>query len=380
LQLGEALFVRHGFAGVRKNRLRRNPAHDPRFGHAVIPLASRSRFHRNVSASNMINAEDQALLNFVDAQLSEHGGNVEIDPGAWLLFAVAAADQTANTLAQSLLAGAPFASDSGVSEDDQWVLYHVDSANRAAAMHWLNDLPHFIRGEIRPVAPTYRALIQDIINSNMPHRLAQKLAEDHAAGIVTAGTIRETSVVRALLDRLHQREPLFFSAFQSLLNQHLIDMIVLHQQVIAEDVGLANEIVTGSLSRDPFLQTRQNAAVDIRNQLLRFQIINPLDQQKNLAIPNPYAPYLEVVGAGDQITAPIDGANVNFSRDQFVAAIHAIRRNLYRGQAFSGFDTQVPWMREEIAYPFRFIKQRLDSRRDLAPLDGLYMLERAVEV
>ena len=55
------------------------------------------------------------------------------------------------------------------------------------------------------------------------------------------------------------------------------------------------------------------------------------------------------------------------------------RRNLYRGDEFKSIDTQVPWMREEIAYSFRFIKQRLDSRRDLGTMDGLYMLERAVE-
>ena len=36
-------------------------------------------------------------------------------------------------------------------------------------------------------------------------------------------------------------------------------------------------------------------------------------------------------------------------------------------------------MTEEIAPSFRFIKQRLEYRRNLAPIDGLYMLDRAAD-
>ena len=35
-------------------------------------------------------------------------------------------------------------------------------------------------------------------------------------------------------------------------------------------------------------------------------------------------------------------------------------------------------MNEEISYPFRFIKQQLDLNRNIAPMDWLFMLERAV--
>jgi hypothetical protein len=185
--------------------------------------------------------------------------------------------------------------------------------------------------------------------------------------------------VRSLLDRLHQREPLFFAAFLTLLTHQLIDLVVLLRQLIPEDVALKNEIVMGGLSRDPFLQSRQDAAAEIRNLLLRFQLINPIDQQKNTAITNPYAVFLEVVADGEQISAPIDGSVVTVPRKNFLAAIHTTRRNLYRGEDFATFDTQALWMTKDIAYAFRFLKQRVDTHRELTALDTLYMLERAIE-
>jgi hypothetical protein len=165
---------------------------------------------------------------------------------------------------------------------------------------------------------------------------------------------------------------------RTLLNHHLVDMLVLHRQLLPEDVALKNEIVSGGLSRDPFLQTRQDATIEIRNTLLRFQLINPIDQHKNVSIANPYAVFLEVVCAHGDVIAPIDGAAVTIPRSDFLDALHSIRRNLYRGEQFSSFDTQSPWITPKIAYPFRFIKQRVESRPDLAVLDTLYMLERAV--
>ncbi len=324
-------------------------------------------------------SDDQRLQDFLVAQTRDHGGQVEIDGGLWTLFAVPAADEGANLLARSLLEGAVFAHHEGSSEDDAWTLYCVDAANRSDAVHWLDDLNKVVAGEIRPLSQAQRDLIAELGTSKMPHRVAQQLGELHANGEITAGLIRQPASVRALLDRLHQMEPLFFSAFQQLLTHHLIDMVVVLQQMIPEDVRLKNDIVKAGLSRDPFLQSRQDAAAEIRSLLMRFHVINPLDQQKNVAITNPYAAYLEVVRTGDQLTMPVDGTNITVPRENFLATIHAIRRNLYRGEEFRSFDTQAPWITKETAYPFRFIKQQLDTHRELTPMDGLYMLERAVD-
>lgn len=322
--------------------------------------------------------DDKSVLEFLRPQWREHGGHAELEPGLWTLFAVPTADVAANTLAAGLLAEAAFAHDGGHSDDDQWTLYYVDTANRVAAVHWLEDLVRLVAGEIRPVRPEHRALINEVAGAEAPHRLAQKLVELHTRNELGAGSILEPAVVRALLDRLHNREPLFFSAFRALLASHLFDMVVLLRQLITEDVELKNEIVRGGLSRDPFLQSRQDAAAEIRNVLIRFHVINSLDQHKNTAIANPYAAYLELVHAGDEITASIDGKVVTLPRPSFLHAIHGIRREVSKGGEVGSLDTQAPWMREEIAYSFRFIKQRLASRRDLTALDGLYMLERAV--
>jgi hypothetical protein len=259
------------------------------------------------------------------------------------------------------------------------MIYYVDSANRAEAVHWLEDLGVVTAGEIRPISPAQRALITELIASKTPHRPAQQFVERHARGEIGAGALFEPATVRSLLDRLHLHEPLFFSAFHALLADQAVDLVVLLQQLIPEDIAAVNEIVQGALSRDPFLQKRQDAAADIRNLLIRYHVINPMDQQKNTAITNPYAALMDVRRTGDQISTPIDGNQVNVPRRNFTGAIRAIRRNLYRGGAFESFHTQLPWINEEIAYSFRFIKSRLESRRDLPVMDGLFMLERAVE-
>lgn len=323
--------------------------------------------------------DDQTLLKFLEAQVREHGCTAELDGGLWVLFAVAAADLEANALASALLRDAPFAHDAGLSHDDQWMIYFVDTANRWPATQWLEDLAKLTAGEIRPVPAAPRALARELCSSDKPHRLAQQLAGLHERGEIHAGLYREPALVRTLLDRLHQHEPLFFAAFLNLLNHQLIDLVVLLRQLLPEDVAAVNDLLRSGLSADPFLQTRQDAAAEIRSTLLRFHLINPIDQQKNTAIKNPYAVHLEVVSEGDRIIAPIDGTAVTVSRINYINAIRAIRRNLYRGADFGSFDTQAPWMNEAIAYPFRFIKQRVDSHRELTPLDALYMLERAVE-
>jgi len=325
-----------------------------------------------------VNLADPRLPDFLATQIHQAGGNVELDPGLWLLFVVAARDEDTNALARELLAEVSFAHDSGMSHDDQWMLYYIDTANRAAAIHWLEDARKLVTGEIRPVGPEHRALIRELVSSTMPHRVAQRLVVLHLRDQLGAGSVVDPATVRALIDRLHQREALFFSAFQLLLSNHLIDMVVLLQKLIAEDVELLNEIMRGGRSSDPILRTRQDAAAAIRHLLTRFHVINPLDQHKNSEVSNPYAAFLEIVRDGDRITTSIDGTVTTVLRDKFLHAIRTTRRQLYLGQQFDAFDTQVPWMTDDIAYPFRFIKQRLGTRRDLAPLDGLYMLERAL--
>lgn len=324
--------------------------------------------------------EDPRLPDFLREQIRKHGGRVEVDAGFWLLFVLPFDDELTNSLARTLLAEVKFSHHAGVSDDDRWMLYYVDTASRAEAMHWLVDLQARISGEARPVSPAHRALLLELVASPAPHRIAQRLAELHTRDEIPAGAVFEPVLVRAMLDRLHAMEPLFFAAFQTVLTNHLVDMVALLQQVISEDLTLKNDIVKAGLSRDPFLQSRQNAAAEIRNHLIHFHVINPLDQQKNSAIKNPYAAYLELLRTGDDISAPLDGTALTLTRRTFVAAIHAIRRNLYRGDLFENFDTQAPWMHEEIALPFRFIKQQLAAHPELSKLDGLYMLERAIAV
>ncbi len=326
-----------------------------------------------------MNPEKKRLVEFLEPQMREHGGNLEIAAGVWSLFAVPVADAEGNATARALLADATFAHNTGGSEDDQWIVYFVDTATRATAIHWLENRYRMLLGRIRPVSPEHRALIRDVAGSNMPHRLAQRLTELQARGEITVGCVDEAPVVRALLDRLHVREPLFFSAFLALLTNHLIDLIVLLQQILAEDLKLTNEIVKGSLSGDPFIQSRQDAAAAMRNYLVRFHVINPLDQEKNTAIRNPYSAYMDVFRDNDQITALVDGSSISLKGESFIEAIHSIRAALYDGEHFEQMSTQAPWMREDLAYSFRFIKQRLDSRREHPPMDALFMLERAME-
>lgn len=326
-----------------------------------------------------MDSNDKSLLAFLEPQIRDYGGNVELDTGLWTLFVVPARDSYANFRVRTLLKDAPFAHDTGPSTDDEWTLYYVDDANRLAAIEWLEDLCAVTAGKIRPLPSAHKTLIQETYTSDKPHRAAQHLADLHGRGEVCAGLVRDPAAVRALLDRLHEREPLAFSALLTLLTNQLIDLVVLLEQLIPEDVALKNEIVKGGLSRDPFLQTRQDSAVAIRNFLLQFQVINPIDQQKNTAITNPYAVHMEIIRDGDQLTLPIDGNPIVVPRQNYLEALHSVRRNLYRGAEFSSFDTQVPWMHKDIAYAFRFIKQRVDARTDLATMDALYMLERAVD-
>jgi hypothetical protein len=116
--------------------------------------------------------DDALLLDFLQPQIRDYGGNVEIDDGLWTVFAVPATDSLANALARSLLAGATFAYESGASADDQWTLCYVDTAHREAARHWLNELAAVLAGEIRPTSPAQRTLVEEVIVSAKPHRAA----------------------------------------------------------------------------------------------------------------------------------------------------------------------------------------------------------------
>src|SRR5881394_992648 len=147
-----------------------------------------------------VDFDDQTLKDFLVPQIRDYGGNVEIDEGLWTLFAVPANDGLAGAIARSLLSGATFAHDSGHSADDQWMLYYVDTGNRPAAVHWLEDFAKILAGAIRPVAPPHRTLIDEVVGSGKPHRAAQQLGELHKSGEVCAGLIGEPADVRALLD------------------------------------------------------------------------------------------------------------------------------------------------------------------------------------
>lgn len=321
-----------------------------------------------------------SATDFLAAQQRDYGAHYEIGDGLWALFALPANDVANHELAREILAEAPFAFEIGPTEDDSHLLYYVDTAHRLAAMHWLEDLLAISSGAVRPVAPDLQHLIDQVIASEAPHRAARQLAQAHDTGKITAGLIRRPETVRALLDRLHAREPLFFGALHLLLQHHLVDMLSFFRRLIGEDVGLLNEIVKSGLSRDPFLQSRQDATSEIRNHLIRFRIINPIDQQKNVGLANPYAAFMEVAANRDHLIATVDGIKCDLAHNDYLHAIHSIRRKIYQGEAFNTFGTQSPWMTERIALPFKFIRQKLDSQPNLPPLDALYMLERSVAV
>ncbi len=323
--------------------------------------------------------DDKRLLAFLGPQMRDYGGKFEAEPGVWVLFAIETADAESNKLALWLLAGAQFANHSALSEDEEWTLYYVDAAHRKEAIHWLDELARVASGQIRPVSPAQRSLIRELLTSGMPHRVAQQLAEQHTKGKLSAGSVQEPGEARALLDRMLSREPLFYSAVQTLLSHHLIDLIALQRQLIAEDLSLEDELGQATLSRAPFPQAGQIAADEIRSALIRFHIINPLEHGTNTVVTNPYAAYLEIVREDGKIMATASGNSLTLPREAFVTAIRSMRRNLYWGAPFQNVGSNAPWMRGEIAASFQFIQQRLESRRELSAMDGLYMLERAVE-
>lgn len=323
--------------------------------------------------------DEREILGFLAPQVKEFGGNLSIGPDAWALFALQTSDQAGHVLAKDLLRNVSFTYQIGEAEGDVWTLYYVDTANRERAVFWLDDVQRALTGLFRLASPSQQAAFKELAASTTPHRIARSLADLHAKGELAAGSIHEPQVVRSLLDRLHAQEPLFFSAFLILLENHLLDLLVLHQQLMDEDIRLGNEILRGSISQDPFLQSRQTAAANIREQLLRFHILNPLNQQKHSSSANPYAACTETRLAEEGVIIRVDGIDRTQPRPEFVATIRLLRKNLYRGERIEDLSTHTPWVTETTAQPLRFIKQQMESRPDVQNLDWLYMLERAVD-
>lgn len=315
---------------------------------------------------------------FLTPQLRDFGGKVEIAADAWGLFGVEVADKQGNQLAATLLSGADFSFQSGTSDDDRWTLYYVSEAERATAVAWLENWMRRLSGEIRAATPAQITVLAELPSSPAPHRIAQALADAHTRNQASAGIVREPKLVRALLDRLHEREPLYFSAFRLLITNHLIDMVELFRQLIPEDVALVCELLKGGMSRDPFLSSRQTAAAEIHHMFVIFFLINPLDHQKSTALTNPYAAFMELVSTSGGIAVPIDGTSVIVQTADLVAGIRGVRRTVYAGSQIATLQTHAPWVTPRIAHPLRLIKSRLAAHRDLPDLDVLYMLERAV--
>jgi hypothetical protein len=325
-----------------------------------------------------VRLDDFRLPDFLSQQLEESGGKVEIESGLWLLFVIEARDQDANSLARDLLADVTFAHDSGTSADDLWTLYYVDSANRPAAVHWLKDMKARATGDIRPVAPDHQALIRQLSTSALPHRVAQQLGELHGRGELSAGSINDPVLIRWLLDRWHMPDPIALPTFLTLVSHHLLDLAVLLDQLESDDVDVLNDILKSDVSRDPIDRSRYDAAGEIRRVLNRFQVINGMDQEKNVTTTNPYAAYVDIACVGDRVVMPVDGTMVRVLREHLLRAIRTTRKQLFRGEDFGDFNTLAPWVTDSVALPFRFIKQRLEVHRDLAPMDWLYSIERAI--
>jgi hypothetical protein len=323
--------------------------------------------------------DDQMLLAFLRKQLQDFGGNLALEPDFWVLFAIPVRDERLNTLARDLLKSVKFAYFSGEAEGDAWILYYVSTAVRTAAVFWLEDLIDVLAGQVRGATPGQQAMIKNLLDSDSPHRVARGLAELRTRGTLSIGAIRDPQLVRSLLDRLHAQEPLYFSAFQTLLENDLIDLLVLARKLMEEDIRLGNTLMQGAISQDPFAQSRQVAAAHIRKYYLRFKIISPMDQQKNAAIGNPYVAFTEMKLEGEDTIIRVDGIDRPSSRKDFVTTIRMLRRSLYRGARIEELNTHSPWVTEETAQPLRFIKQQMESRKEVPAIDWLYMLERAVD-
>jgi hypothetical protein len=315
----------------------------------------------------------------LDEQRADYGGNEEIAPGCWAVFAVEKTNETHRIVIDALMATATFAYQTGESQDDAWILHYVDSADRATARYWIDDLIRVLDGRARQPNPSDKERIKNLLNSPMPHRIARELADRAATGELPPGAISDRSTVRAILDRSRRQEPVFLAAILTILEAHLIDLKTLFDAIEPEDIALSNSLTQGGLSQDPFMQTRQTAAAGIREFLVINRILNPLNQQKHTDVQNPYVELTELRHDGRDFILRIDGRDHNSLGSHVIETIQKVRRQIYRGITFPQIGTKAPWVTDEKAFPLRFIVERGDARREIAPLLWLYMLERAME-
>ncbi len=101
--------------------------------------------------------------------------------------------------------------------------------------------------------------------------------------------------------------------------------------MISEDITLGNDLTRGYLSRDPFIQTRQNAATAIRDYLIQNNILNPLDQQKHTDVTNPYVALTDLRRVGRDFVLRVDGRDHETMGSHFIETFHRVRRQVYRG-------------------------------------------------
>ena len=315
----------------------------------------------------------------LDEQRADYGGNEEIAPGCWAVFAVEKEDETLRMVIDALLATASFPFKTGESEDDAWVLHYVDEAHRPAARYWVDDLIRVLDGRARKPNPEDKARIEALLTSPMPHRIARELADRAKIGELPPGAISDRATVRAMLDRSQRQEPMFLTAMLMVLEAHLIDLKTLFESLDRNDIALSNSLTQGGLSQDPFIQSRQNAAAGIRDFLVQHRILNPLDQQKHSDVENPYMALTEMRREGRDFVLRVDGRDHTSMGSHVIETIQKVRRQIYRGITLPEIGTKAPWATEDRAFPLRFIIERGEARREIPPLLWLYILERAMD-
>lgn len=315
----------------------------------------------------------------LDEQRAEYGGNEEIAPGCWAVFAVEKSNESHRLVIDTLLQSAPFPFKTGESEDSAWMLHYVDAAHRPPARHWIDDLVRVLDGRIRSPGPEDEDRIKALLDSPMPHRIARELADRAATGDIPPGAINDQATVRAMLDRSHRQEPTFLAAILIVMEAHLIDLKTLFDALNRGDIDLSNSLTKGDLSSDPFIQSRQETASAIRDFLVQNKILNPLDQQKHTIEKNPYAALTEMRREGRDFILRVDGRDHNSMGSHVIETIQKVRRQIYRGISLREIGTNAPWVTDEKAYPLRFIVERGGARHEISPLLWLYMLERAMD-
>lgn len=320
---------------------------------------------------------EKRLLEFIEQQRDDIDAESEIAPGYWALFAHPTEQEEPKVLCDALLEQAPFPFETGLSGDENWRIYYIATPAKTTARHWLNDTHNILSGRAREPSPIQVDALNSLLESSMAHRIARQLATQFEAGAFPLGGVRAPQLIRSLLDRIHVREPLFLAALHTLMEHHLIDLMVLNQQLIEEDLHVLNDLTKGSVSQDPFFQSRQVSVSGIRDLMIQGKIINPLDQQKHSDVKNPYASIVDLRAQGDDVLLRIDGIDQAINRADFIKSIRDIRSRCYLGETVSDMGTNAPWVTESNAYSLRFVQQRVIARPETTPLHWLYMLERA---